>query len=79
MGGLLPLMLLLGGCDPLLSIQGSFWPPWIMSMLAGIALCAGLMKLLDRYDLVDHMGPHLVVYPCLWAWLTFSVWLLAFA
>jgi hypothetical protein len=69
---------LLSGCDPLLSIQGSFWPPWIVAILTGLVLtvlaswCLGLLKL------SPYLGPPLLIYPSLWALLTFCTWLAAY-
>lgn len=68
----------LTACDPLLTIQGSFWPPWIVSMLSGLALTGILSTLLGRIGLAPYLGPPLLIYPCLWAGMTFTTWLLAF-
>lgn len=70
--------LCLAACDPLLTIQGSFWPPWIVSMLSGLALTGILSTLLGRIGLAPYLGPPLLIYPCLWAGMTFTTWLLAF-
>lgn len=79
----LPLLLVLCGClaacDPLLTIQGSFWPPWIVSMIGGLALTAVISWVLARLGLAPHLGPPLLIYPSLWAWMTFVFWLLAYA
>jgi hypothetical protein len=69
---------LLTGCDPLLTIQGSFWPPWIVSMMLGLALTGAVTSLLNWLKLAPHLGPPLLIYPCLWAWMTFSTWLLGY-
>ncbi len=69
---------LLGGCDPLLSIQGSFWPPWIVAILTGLALTVLVSWLLALLKLSPYLGPPLLIYPALWALLTFCTWLAAY-
>ena len=73
------LSLSLSGCDPLLSLQGSFWPPWIMSMVCGLVLTAILSNLLSKANLAEFLGPPVLIYPSLWALLTFTSWLVAFS
>ena len=68
----------LTGCDPLLSIQGSFWPPWIIAMVMGSLLTGLASWLLSLSGLEPWLGPPLLIYPCLWALLTFASWLLCF-
>ena len=69
---------LLAGCDPLLSIQGSFWPPWIVAILVGLALTVLVSWLLGLLKLSPYLGPPLLIYPSLWALLTFCTWLAAY-
>ena len=71
--------LALTGCDPLLSLQGAFWPPWIISMVSGSFLTAICSALLSRAGLSEHLGPPVLIYTCLWALLTFTFWLVAFS
>ena len=69
----------LSACDPMLSLEGSFWPAWIICILAGLALSMVLMWQLVRYRLAPYMGPPLLIAPSLWALCTFSIWLLFYA
>lgn len=69
----------LTACDPMLSLEGSFWPAWIICILAGLALSMVLMWQLVRYRLAAYMGPPLLIAPSLWALCTFSIWLLFYA
>jgi hypothetical protein len=78
-GIMLLLALLLAACDPLLSIQGSFWPPWIVCMLAGLLLTVLASLLFFWFKLDPHLGHPMLIYPSLWALMTFAVWLIAFA
>lgn len=75
---ILPLPLLLSGCDPLLSLQGSFWPPWIIVMIVALPMTTVAHALLDRLGVAEYLRPTLLVYPALWALMTFIAWLVAF-
>ncbi|WP_347986583.1 YtcA family lipoprotein [Methylomonas sp. AM2-LC] len=66
----------LAACDPLLSIEGSFWPAWIICILAGLLVCMMLMWLFVRQRLAPYLGPPLLIVPSLWALSTFIIWLL---
>lgn len=67
------------GCDPMLSLQGSFWPAWIVCIMAGLAASMLLMWQLVRLRLAPYLGPPLLVAPSLWALCTFSIWLLFYS
>jgi hypothetical protein len=69
----------LTACDPMLSIQGSFWPAWIICILAGLAASMVLMWQLVRYRLAPYLGPPLLIAPSLWALCTFVIWLLFYS
>lgn len=69
----------LTACDPMLSLEGSFWPAWIICILAGLALSLVLMWQLVHYRLAPYVGPPLLIAPSLWALCTFSIWLLFYA
>lgn len=69
----------LTACDPMLSIQGSFWPAWIICILAGLFTSMVLMWLLARHGLAPYLGPPLLIAPSLWALCTFLIWLLFYS
>lgn len=71
-------LILLTACDPLVSLQGSFWPPWIIAMLGGIFLTVIASKALDRMGLLSFMGPPALIHAALWLLMTFLTWLVAF-
>ncbi|SMF95077.1 Uncharacterised protein family protein [Methylomagnum ishizawai] len=71
--------LLLTGCDPLLSVQGSFWPPWIVCMLSGLVLAAAASLAFSALKLSPYLGNPLITYTALWALLTFTIWLVGYA
>jgi hypothetical protein len=69
----------LTACDPMLSIEGSFWPAWIICILAGLMASMVLMWQLVRRRLAPYLGPPLLIVPSLWALCTFVIWLLFYS
>ncbi|MEI7994262.1 MAG: YtcA family lipoprotein [Methylococcaceae bacterium] len=70
---------LLTACDPMISIEGSFWPAWIICILAGLATGIVLMWQLVRHQLAQYLGSPLLIVPSLWALCTFVIWLLFYS
>jgi hypothetical protein len=69
---------ILTGCDPLVSLQGSFWPPWIIVMVAALPMTGIAHGFLKYLGIADQLSPSVIVYPALWALMTFVAWLIAF-
>jgi hypothetical protein len=67
--------LVAAGCDPIVNIQGSFFPSWIVCMVVGGVLTALLRQLFVFARLEPHLGPLLLVYPSLWVLATMLTWL----
>jgi hypothetical protein len=72
---------LLQGCSraPSFNILGSFFPSWILCGLIGILLTVGARLLFLRYNFEQQLSPLILVYPCLTAFFTFTLWLLFFS
>ena len=70
--------LLVVGCAPVISVEGSFFPAWLLCLLLGVALTAALRPVLARAGLEPHLGPLLLVYPSLCLLFTFTLWLLLY-
>ena len=69
------------GCSraPSFNILGSFFPAWLLCGILG-ALLAGVTRLiLVRIDFEKELSPLILVYPCLAAFFTFTIWLLFFS
>ncbi|MBV8809353.1 MAG: hypothetical protein JO033_11830 [Acidobacteriaceae bacterium] len=74
-------MLLSTGCSraPSFSILGSFFPAWIVCGAVALLL-TGLVRLVFvRIGLEQDLLPLILVYPCLGALFTFTLWLLFFS
>jgi len=63
------------GCDPILNIQGSFFPAWIVCMTVGVVLTAVGRQILAVSGLEPHLGPLTLIYPSLWVFTTLLTWL----
>jgi hypothetical protein len=74
----LALILSTSGCDPVINVYGSFFPAWVVSLVAGIsaAVCFRLFFAWSRLE--PHLGPLMIVYPCLTMLLTCATWLVFF-
>jgi hypothetical protein len=68
------------GCSraPSISIIGSFFPVWMVSLVAGLILAFGVRSLLLRYRLESEVGPLALFYPCVVALITCLLWLIFF-
>ncbi len=72
--------LLIAGCSraPTFNLLGSFFPAWMLCGLIGILLTIAVRIFFVRIKLEQQLKPVLVVYTCLAAFLTFTIWLLFF-
>lgn len=78
-GPLLPwLALALPACDPVIDVEGSFFPAWLLCFAVGIVLAVLGRKLFAALGLEPHLGPLVVVYPSLALLLTLVIWLVFF-
>ena len=77
--GLVALPVLITGCDPVLDVFGSFFPAWVVCLAVGVVLAGIARLLIDRAGLEEHVGPLLIVYPCLALMITMLTWLLFFS
>lgn len=69
------------GCSraPFFNILGSFFPAWILCGLVGILLAVGVRILFVRMNFERQLSPLILIYPCLAAFFTFSIWLMFFS
>ena len=72
------LALIATGCDPVINVFGSFFPAWVVCMVAGTALTIAVRPLFVALGLERHLGPLLLVYPSLGLLLTMLAWLVFF-
>jgi hypothetical protein len=72
--------LLTTGCSraPTFNLLGSFFPAWIVCGVIGILLTVAVRLFFVRIQLEQQLKPLILVYPCLAALFTFTLWLLFF-
>ena len=70
--------LALGGCDPVVNIAGANFPAWLFCSIVGAVLTAALQPLFAAIGIEPHLGPRLLIYPCLAVLLGCAVYLLFF-
>ena len=64
---------------PSVDILGSFFPAWLLCILAGIALTVVARQVFAATGVTRHVAPAALVYPALACFLTFATWLIVFA
>jgi YtcA family len=79
--GVLGSLNVLAGCAraPSFNIVGSFFPAWLICIVAGIGLAAIANWVLRRYKLDQQIVWTIIVYPCLAAFFAFTLWLVFFS
>jgi hypothetical protein len=63
---------------PAIDVLGSFFPIWMVCIVAGIVLTVGARFVLIRADLEGDLGPLFIVYPGMVALFSCSIWLVCF-
>ena len=73
--------ILLTGCGraPSFNILGSYFPAWLVCILAGIAAASLVSYLLTKFQMPHLVRWAIVVYPCLAASIAFTLWLFLFS
>jgi len=74
-------LLLATGCSraPTFNLLGSFFPAWILCGVIGIVLTVAVRMYLVHIDFEKELSPLIVVYTCMAAFFTFTLWLLFFS
>ena len=78
LAALFVLSLLLTGCDPTINLYGTFIPAWLICTAAGTVGAVAFRYLFAAVKLEPHLGPLILVYPCLVLLLSCGVWLIFF-
>jgi hypothetical protein len=69
-------VLLLAGCDPVISVAGANFPVWLMCLIAGILTALCLRPVFVTTGIDQSMTPRPLVYSCLALTIAFVCWLL---
>ena len=63
--GILAGMLTLAACDPVVNVAGANFPAWLLCAIVGAVLAATIRQVFAVTGLEPHLGPRLLIYPCL--------------
>jgi len=68
------------GCNgaPAIDVLGSFFPAWMVCIIAAVALAFVVRYFLLKYELENEVGHLGIFYPCVVVFLTCGLWLLFF-
>ena len=74
--------LLTAGChskhSPTVDVLGSYFPAWIICIVAGLLLAIVARQFLIGFKLDQHLQPAPLVYLCLTLCFTLAIWLIFF-
>ena len=63
------------GCDPILSIDGAFFPAWLMCLVVAAALLTITRLIVRRAGIEPFIGPKITVYFRVYLAWTLALWL----
>jgi YtcA-like protein len=58
-------LLTLAACAPVVNIAGANFPAWLLCAIVGAAIAATFRPVFVATGLDPHLGPRLLIYPCL--------------
>jgi hypothetical protein len=64
--------------SPSIDVLGSYFPAWLICIVAGVALTIVTRLLFVAWKLDAHLFPAPIIYPCLTAVFAMTVWLFLF-
>ena len=70
--------LALSACDPVVNIAGANFPAWLLCAIVGAVFAAAFRPLFTASGIEPHLGPLLLIYPCLAVLLGCAVYLIFF-
>jgi hypothetical protein len=69
----------LAACDPVVNIAGANFPAWLLCAIVGGVSAAAFRPLLAASGIEPHLGPLLLIYPCLAVLFGCAVYLIFFS
>ncbi len=71
----------IAGCRraPTFSILGSFFPSWLICLVAGVVIAAVANRVLVRFSIDKEILWPVIVYPCLTLLSACTIWLIFFS
>jgi hypothetical protein len=75
---LIPL-LALAACDPVVNVAGANFPAWLLCVIVGAIMAMILRQVFAASGIEPHLGPLLLIYPCLAMLLACVIYLIFFS
>ena len=72
-------VLLMGGCDPLVNIEGAFFPAWLVSGVSGLIAMLITWAIFRRTGVDQYVLVRPLTYVCLLIMYTCLTWLVLYA
>jgi hypothetical protein len=72
-------LLTLAACDPVVNVAGANFPAWLLCVIVGAIMAMTLRQVFAATGLEPHLGPLLVIYPCLAMLLACLIYLIFFS
>jgi hypothetical protein len=69
----------LTACDPVVNIAGANFPAWLLCAIVGGVFAAAFRPLFAASGIEPHLGPLLLIYPCLAVLFGCAVYLIFFS
>jgi hypothetical protein len=76
--GLVAATAAVAGCAPVINIEGSFFPAWMVCLVLGLVLTVAVRQLLVVTGLEPHLGPPLLIWTALGLFMTMLSWLVLY-
>jgi len=71
-------ILALAACDPVVNIAGANFPAWLLCAIVGAVLAAAFRPGFAASGIEPHLGPLLLIYPCLALLLGCAIYIIFF-
>lgn len=76
--GIVAATVVVAGCAPVIDVDGSFFPAWMVCLVLGVVLAVAVRQVLVVTGLEPHLGPPLLVWPALGLFMTMLTWLVLY-
>lgn len=63
------------GCDPIIEVDGAFFPAWLVCMIAAGFLLGLIRWAAFKSGIEKYIGPRVLIYFCVYLSCTLALWL----
>ena len=72
-------LLALSACDPVVNVAGANFPAWLLCVIVGAITALILRQVFAVTGMEPHLGPLILIYPCLAIVLACLIYLIFFS